>query len=82
MKKIQITSSGIYEVTENFMVTDEVFQRFTSQLTLFEDLEYDEKEEALIELYTELEKAAAQVENIKILQLETPEVINDINFYE
>ena len=82
MKTIQITSSGFCELTENFMVTDEVFQRFNSQITLFEDLKYDEKQKALMEVYTELQEAAAQVEYIKIIQLETtPEVINEIRCF-
>jgi hypothetical protein len=81
MKTIQITSSGSCELTENFMVTDEVYERFESEFSSIEDLEWDEEQEALVQLYDELVEYAQKIEQIKCIQLDTPECINEIDWF-
>ena len=81
MKTIQITSSGSWELTENFMVTDEVYERFESEFSSLKDLEWDEEQEALVQLYDELVEYAQKIEQIKCIQLDTPECINEIDWF-
>jgi hypothetical protein len=81
MKKIQVTSTGYCEIIQNFIVTDEMYERIASELSALEELEFDENQEALIDLYSELEEDTEKVENIKFYQLDLPEVINEINLY-
>ena len=81
MKTIQITSSGNWELTENFMVTDEVYERFESEFSSLKDLEWDEEQEALVQLYDELVEYAQKIEQIKCIQLDTPECINEIDWF-
>ena len=80
MKTIQITSSGSCELTENFTVTDEVYERFVSEFSSLEDLEWDEEQEALIRLYNELEENALEIKNLECIQLDKPDVINDVDW--
>jgi hypothetical protein len=79
MKTIQITSTGYCEVIQNFIVTDETYERVISEISLLKGLDFDEKTEALIKLYGELGVDAKRIENIKYRQLDIPEVINVIN---
>jgi len=62
------------------MVTDEVYERFVSEFKSLEDLEWDEEQEALFRLYNELEENALEKENIECIPLDTPDVINDVDW--
>lgn len=82
MKTIQITSSGSCEQIENFMVTDEQYEKFVSEFSSLEDLEFDEEQEALIRLYNELEEIALEIKNIGCIQLDKPDVINQVDWFD
>jgi hypothetical protein len=81
MKTIQITSSGSCEQIENFIVTDELYERFVSEYSNLNNLELDELQEELIRLYDELLEYAQEIEIIKCIHVETPEYINNINCF-
>jgi hypothetical protein len=81
MATIQITSSGSCQLTENFKVTDDIYERFMSEFSSLEDLELDEKQEELIRLYDELKEYAHEIATIKCIQLDTPECINEIDCF-
>ncbi len=81
MKTIQITSSGSWGLTENFMVADEVYERFKSEFSSLEDLEWDEEQEELVQLYDELVEYAQKIDQIKCIQLDTPECVNEIDWF-
>jgi len=80
MKTIQITSSGSCVLTENFMFTDEVYERLVSEFSSLEDLEWDEEQEALIRLYKELEENALEIKNIECIHLDKPDVIDGVDW--
>jgi len=77
MKQITITSTVYCEQVQVFDVTDEVYDKYVSQL---ESLEIDENQEELIQLYIDLETDAEKVDDYMVSQLDTPEVINNIDF--
>jgi hypothetical protein len=81
MKRIQITTSVSCELTENFLVNDEVFDEFVSELASIRDLDCDEKQEYLIELYEELLEDAEEIKNIRFVKLDIPECINEVNCF-
>jgi hypothetical protein len=77
MKQITITSTVYCEQVQVFDVTDEVYDKYVSQL---ESLEIDENQEELIQLYIDLETDAEKVDDYMVSQLDAPEVINNIDF--
>jgi hypothetical protein len=77
MKQITITSTVYCEQTQVFDVTDEVYEKYVSQLN---DLEIDENQEELIQLYIDLKEDAENVDDYMVSQLDNPEVINNIDF--
>jgi hypothetical protein len=81
MKKIKITSSGYCEIVQEYAVSDEVYERFVSNISSLSELEFEENQYHLIQLCSELEENAEQVEDIMFRQLDTPEVINEINYH-
>jgi hypothetical protein len=77
MKQITITSSVYCEQIQVFDVTDKVYEEYVLRL---KNLKIDENQEELIELYTDLEEDAENINDYMVSQLDTPEVINNINF--
>jgi hypothetical protein len=75
MKQIIITSTVYCEQIQVFDVTDEVYENYVSRL---ENLEIDENQEELIQLYIDLEEDAEQVDDYMLSQLDAPEIINNI----
>ena len=77
MKQITITSTVYCEQIQVFDVTDEVYDKYVLRL---ENLEFDENQEELLELYNDLEVDADNIEDYMVTQLDAPEVINNIDF--
>jgi hypothetical protein len=75
MKQIIITSTVYCEQIQVFDVTDEVYENYVSRL---ENLEIEENQEELIQLYIDLEEDAEQVDDYMLSQLDAPEIINNI----